>query len=596
MMEIRMNEAIETTRIAATLAVVALCASVAGAAVPSGEGWSRLETENFALFSNLDRAEAERIGLDLERLRAALGELFPRASFDAPLPTFLYVFGDRVSFAPYALGDDEPGYLAPHAHANFAAVVASDAGEALPIVYRQYIHELIDDNVPQLPFWLRLGLAELFSSFEADERIGRVGLPLAVGLDLAEGSALALPELLAADGPPADGEALKRLASRAWGLVHYLIVEESERLEAARRFVGELRDDPAAEVSILDALGVTISDLERGLGEYLARDPLARRDVALPAKTPDRATFTTLERHEALFHLGDLLIHVQPQRRDLAAEHFAAALTLAPGHPAAVAGTGYGAELAGDLEAARERYRAALTELPDAFRLQYYYGDCELRILGQRRPASAEEEQALERAIAALLRVTELRPTYGEAWARLGYAYNLQARPAGEAVPILERAYEMLPDRSDVAHNLLLGYARAGNREEATGLVETMAARDADAATLAASRQVLHQLDFQYAGALARERRFDDAVAIFARVQAGADDPGLRQRAAESLSKVEAGATGNRFAPRLLEARAALDAGDAAKARDLLRALAGDAAGSLQQEVVADLLSAISGG
>ena len=121
---------------------VSVCASLAPAstAVPSGEGWQQIESENFVVFSNLDGAATQEIGLDLERLRAVLEEIFPRAEFDSPLDTLIYVFKDGGSFAPYALPGGQTGYFAPHKHANFAAVVGSNPVETLPVVYRQYLH------------------------------------------------------------------------------------------------------------------------------------------------------------------------------------------------------------------------------------------------------------------------------------------------------------------------------------------------------------------------------------------------------------------------------------------------------------------------
>ena len=51
-----------------------------------------------------------------------------------------------------------------------------------------------------------------------------------------------------------------------------------------------------------------------------------------------------------------------------------------------------------------------------------------------------------------------------------------------------EKAYEMLPGRGDVAYNLLLGYARAGKRQEAIDLVATAEARGVSEERLAPAR------------------------------------------------------------------------------------------------------------
>jgi Flp pilus assembly protein TadD len=554
----------------------------------SGEGWSLLETENFTLFSNLEEAPTREIGHDLEQMRAALSRLFPEASFQSPTPTYIYVFADAAAFAPYSLGGGEPGFFAPQSHANFAAVVGSTAAEAVPIVYRQYMHDLINHNVPQLPPWFRHGLAELMSTFEADARAARVGLVPSSDVGLT--GSMSFAELLEAKEIPTGGEATGAFLERSRDLVHYLIVEESDRFAAAARFVDELEENPTSELNIADALGVSIDDLDGALRSYLAQEPLPHREIPLPEGADSGGSFEALAPARALFHLGDLLAHTQPARRADADALFSKSLQLSPGDAAATAGRGYVRQLDGDLQGARALYSEALEKLPDAFRLQFYFADSELELLGKRRPSNAEEEAALARAIAAFGKTTELRPSYGEGWARLGYAHNLETRPSPDALPALERAYEMLPGRSDVAYNLMLGYARAGKRKEAAELVETMEARGADEETWRRSREILFQLDFQYAGALAREQRFDDAVALYARIQAAAGDAGLRQRATESLAKIAPGATSNGFAESLLEAYQLYRAQDVAGAKSTLEALVGVAAPGMQQEMIEDLL------
>ena len=74
------------------LALVAWAVAIPSpAAIPSGAGWEQVETDNFIIFSNLNEAATKEIGLDLERLQAVLEEIFPRAEFDSPLDTLLYL-------------------------------------------------------------------------------------------------------------------------------------------------------------------------------------------------------------------------------------------------------------------------------------------------------------------------------------------------------------------------------------------------------------------------------------------------------------------------------------------------------------------------
>ena len=529
-----------------TLAVVLAAWMVADpspAQVPSGTGWRQLETANFILFSNLNESATKEIGLDLERLQAVLEEIFPRAEFDSPLDTLLYLFADRQSFEPYALPGGQSGYFAPHKHANFAAVVGSTPDDTLPIVYRQYLHDVINNNVPQVPLWFKHGLAEIFSTFQADESLALVALPVggaeAEKLGLLGGERMSVSKVLATQTLPTDAGQMNAFVQGSWALMHYLLVDDDKRFAATGRFVDELEENPTSEISIAEILGVEVETLQAAVEAYLSETPLPHREIPVPADVPTDVDLAPLTPDVTLFHLGDLLIHTNPDRREDAQAHFEAALELTPDFAPAIAGLGLVSEMAGDLPTAEKYYLEALAKLPEAFRLQVLFGEVELGLLGKRRPQTPEEQTRLDQAIAAFEKSVELRPGYGEGWALLGYAYNLEAKPSPEAVPTLERAYEMLPGRGDVAYNLLLGYARAGRRQEAIDLVATAEARGVSEERLAPARQTLLQLDFQYAVALAREGKLDEAAALLENVQADSTDPGLSQRAADFLQQIQ---------------------------------------------------------
>ncbi len=528
---------------ATTLCLLLLTSTVARPAlaeIPSGEGWKRLQTENFIILSNLEDAATKEIGLDLERLRAVLGELFPNAEFESPLDTLIYVFRDQKSFASYALPGGQSGYFAAHKHANFAAVVGSQPDEALPVVYRQYLHEVVNNNVPQVPLWLRHGLAELFSTFQADGVVAQVALPPggSEGLALEGGAAMPTAKALTQEALPGDPEGMSAFARGSWALMHYLVVDDEQRLAATRRFVRELEADPTSDISITDVLGVDVGTLEASVDAYFQATPIPHREVPVPAGVQKQVTLTTLEPAAALFHLGDLLIHTDASRQADARAHFEAALELEPEFAPAIAGVGLVSELAGDLQTAETYYLQALEELPDAFRLHLLFGEIELGLLGKRRPQTPEEQKRLDQAIAAFRKTVELRPTYGEGWALLGYAYNLEAKPTPDALTTLEKAYDMLPGRGDVAYNLLLGYARAGKRREAIDLVATAEARGVSEEQLAPARQTLLQLDFQYAVALAREKKYDEAAVLLEKVAEGSSNERMRQQATDLLEQI----------------------------------------------------------
>jgi tetratricopeptide (TPR) repeat protein len=346
-------------------------------------------------------------------------------------------------------------------------------------------------------------------------------------------------EVLATDAQPTDPSRMNAFIHGSWALVHYLMVDDEDRFDATVRFVDELAGNPTSGMSIADALGVAPDALGAAVEAYLETEPLPRREFEIPSDVATEVELSPMSPEMALFHLGDLLIHSNPDRRSAAKAHFEAALALDPGFAPATAGLGLVAELDGDLTSAERYYAEAMEEYPEAFRLQVLFGEVELGLLGKRRPQSPEEQERLDRAIAAFRKTTELRPGYGEGWALLGYAYNLLDQPPADAVATLEKAYEMLPGRGDVAYNLLLGYARAGKRQEAIDLVATAEARGVSEERLAPARQTLLQLDFQYAVALVREKRYAEAAELLERIEAEASDAGMREQAGKLLGQIK---------------------------------------------------------
>ena len=66
-------------------------------------------------------------------------------------------------------------------------------------------------------------------------------------------------------------------------------------------------------------------------------------------------------------------------------------------------------------------------------------------------------------------------------------------------------------------------------------------------ATLARAREVLLTMDYRDAARLVRQDRLDDAIAVFARIQAESTNPALQQQVAAQLEKLESTAQTLRF-------------------------------------------------
>ena len=570
--------------------------------------WLRLDTDSFIFFTNGPEDVARSTAYDLEELDGVVTRLWPASVIDSPVPTYLYVFDDDESFQPYRLtrvspvegprvvgvGGSTAGYLVPHEHGSYAALVIASETRPVRFVYKQYVHRLLHDKLPQLPLWLRHGLAEYYSTFEIEDDQASIGLPVRQHLEhLAfsqPNAGLPLAELLQLEHLPRGGERAS-FFPRSWLLVHYLMTEPdlpSEPPDFVRRL---LAGTPVVQ-ALRDAYGFDLATLEEKLEGHLHRKEFRYRRFAVDRGAhPIRAR--PMARPEVLYRLGDLLLHNGRERYAEARELFESALELDPRHGLSWAGLGYLAQLEGDEAAALEHYRKAAERSGDSFLVHYLYGTCLVRSLDDRRPEDDDGRDRLDRALAALERATELQAGFAPSWAELGYAHNLRPEASVQAVGVLEKAADLMPARADVAFNLLLAYARVGDRQGAEAAVARIRRLGGDEGAVDRAAEILLQMDYGEAARLAREDRLDDAIAIFARVQVTSGDPALQQRAAEQLEKLEPKAQRDRFWDLYNETVRLMHADrftEAAAAADRLREIAKP---GLQQEEARNLAEVV---
>ena len=560
--------------------------------LPGDDGrWSRLDTAHFTFISQLDEGRTRAMASDLERLRTVLSQMAPNRELSSPNLTYIYLFADFDSFYPFMLQQDgqtveSVAHFTPHPHANYGALNGAPEIEPTRFLYSQFIHQLLAEQLPQLPIWFRQGIAEYYSTFEADDNGAKIGLPspqhvrsASFGGNLqlvgAQGEAEPLPELtmddlLAMERAPADPMMRNTYLAYCWGIVHYLLSDEG-RQQKAQSFAAQVIGGKDQRAAFQDAFAMTPQDLQREVHAYMQRRDFKYLRLAMDIRPTEGALFRPLPRHEALFYLGDLILHANVERRLDAANYFEAALALARSagidHGPSHAALGYVAELGGDMEGASRAYALAVEHAGGDALVQFLYGQSLLATLNQRRPEDETGKERLQQAITSLEASVASRPDFAEAWANLGFAYGLEEMPSGDAVAALSQAQQLLPGRTDIALNLLLAHAKEGQRDEADRLYQRLEWMGASASDLGRAREILLQMDYREANRLVRkENRLDDAIALFTRIQASSQDPNLRQRAAERVEKFAQAQAQNQFNQLFLETWRAVDEALAAAA------------------------------
>jgi hypothetical protein len=310
----------------------------------SGTRWYSLDTAHAELTGSVAPLNLEQIGLDVERLRGALSFVTRHLELDSPVPTRLFVFGQKREFRRYArlTGTKAPvaGIFVKTPVADYILVDAAAGLDPARIAYHELLHEVVANNYPTAPLWFNEGLAELFSNFWTNGYRIEIGAPQKHHLrSLESAPMMPLEQLFAVspDSPAYTEDSRKDLFhAESWLLVHYLLVGDADRRGRLQACLAALARGQSSEVAILHAFGLEPRTLLAALDGYRRREALPLLTIDLPEPlAPAVGEATRLPRAEVLYRLGDLIARARPSERRRAERHFREALKLDPEHAGA---------------------------------------------------------------------------------------------------------------------------------------------------------------------------------------------------------------------------------------------------------------------
>jgi len=528
-----------------------------------GQNWIEVRTNNFLFFSNAGRGATRRVAIDLEELRAVLGQLTDY-ELQSPIPTLIYVFRHDRSFDPYKiLYQGKPaavsGYFMAREHANYIAVSA-DSRDTSDIVFHEYVHYVTASNLGYLPTWFSEGLAEFYSSFEVVDETVYIGLPLMHHLARLRGSTpIPFDQLLAVDHEsPLYNEKDRKgdFYAEAWALVHYLLLGNEERRLQLSRFLDLIDDGTPENVAFTAAFGTDSETLAQEVrGHHKGprfRFAQAKAEIDVEAGLSVRE----MSYSEVLYRLGDLLASQDNDRQEGTA-YFEASIDANPQNGLALSALAVEKENIADWAVAEELYYRALRASPDDPTVLFRWGE----FLSQRGGDYRD-------AVSALTRSTRLDPAFAPAWAALAEVYSEAGVVSPESLAAAETAHRLLPANDEVAGDLLRLLLRSDHRERALELVET-SFRSRPRQQAQAWMMVL-QHDFIRARELLRDGRPEEAlrrIELAERIAARAVNPAFIRQSIESLQRAVAE---NEASALYARAEGLFAAGDLEGARTLL--------------------------
>lgn len=439
--------------------------------------WSEVRSDHFTVVGNARVSTLREVGGNLERARsvfvAALG------ASDPPVPVVVFVVrreADLRELAPSLWsGGAAPAGFFQDTGMRLQIGIRLDAQDPGAAVFHEYHHLLASLGDPNLPMWLREGLAGLWGEARFDGARVEVGR-----LDPREIRALAsripldVTALVRAPGASHSG-ALYAQAKLFTHMLRFAPEDGASRFDA---LLDRIRDGTASERALVDLYG-PLETLQRDFRAYLQRDAYAFQRIALSRDPAAGTTWVvrTLADAEALARRGEALRLAGGANADAASRVlFDAALRQDPAEPRALSNL------------------ATMSPREEALRL--------VRRLEQRNDGGWEahwlaarvltQSSASDAAISAhLAAVTARAPGFAPGWVQLA---TLRARTDPDAASeMLDRAIALDASRPELIVRLARLLDRAGHPKEALAIATEASRRAIAMPDVWAARRVCRE-------------------------------------------------------------------------------------------------------
>ena len=239
------------------------------------------------------------------------------------------------------LRDEVGGYFLHASDVAYLVVPASDPRQQVGVynaLFHEYAHAILHLNLPVLPEWVDEGMAEFYSTFQADFRDGKslIGRAPARVETIRGEQLLPLSQVLTSEGAykfKRDPTTVQRFYAQSWALVHYLqMADGGKRRGQLTTYLKLLEAGRSVNDAFKEAFVTTFDELQRELQAYIGRTtfPASLVDAGVLAFAPAVESMTEAD---ARYIQGDLLFKTGAAND--ANEEFTKVLALDPTHAGA---------------------------------------------------------------------------------------------------------------------------------------------------------------------------------------------------------------------------------------------------------------------
>jgi len=483
------------------LVLLVLLPAVAAADPMPRAGWIGLKAPNFYVIGDVGQRDLREVTRRLEQFREAIGIIFPKAILSTTTPTTVLVFRTHKNYEPVKplyqgkIKKNIAGYFQPGRSLNYVTFTMEEGIEQLDIVYHEYVHLVVNNNITNVPLWFNEGLAEYYRTFQitANGKLATLGKVDADHVLLLRDHFIPLADLVKVDHKsPLYNESARQsiFYAESWALVHYLLLGEQQKyVSHAGGFVAALADGASLEDACQRQLGLTGDQLQQLLSRYIRGDMFPMQSARFTERIGkiDDLPVTPVSEAEVHATLGDVLLNMG--RTADARVELDRAVALDAGYAPAHTSLGMVASRENRADDARKELEMA-AGLPTAtYVTQFEFANALAQSWANPAPGDGEKiEKALRRAI-------ELNPSFPDAYEMLAWKLGQNEPSLDEAMRLVNKALDLAPGREAYVYRKAVLLANKQDFTAARSLLTQIIRGGSDETVRANAQRELAQVD-----------------------------------------------------------------------------------------------------
>ena len=412
------------------------------------QDWLGARSPNFRIVGTADDDDLKEIGARLEGFYAAINTLFRGQQLRRPAATTVIVLDDDDDVEALGLMPEADGYFLAGTNDNFI-ILSPESRSRNPFgpILHDYFDAIAARNLPDLPIWIREGLAEFYSTIELDDELLMIGNNIEGHVRLARDDDDRLPyqELFEVESNSdvlSEADRDRMFYAQSWALIHFLMMRNrGPGLAQTAVFVHSAAAGLSFDEAFQSAFGTTFEALREEFEDYVDDRSFPFLMMEINGVGEDFVTIDDEPFPPGLgeTYLADLLL--KEGRSEEAERRLEAAVardrTIAAPHTSL-----------GGLRLQQERFAEALDIMEEAIEGQgpnylthYYYAVSLSRV----NPELSGEQRTLVQE--QLREAIRLRPTFPDAHHGLAESYVDAGDNLDEAAGLLDDALTLSPDQ-----------------------------------------------------------------------------------------------------------------------------------------------------